>query len=268
MILSQDNRGASAARNCALAVAQGTYVQFLDADDILAPDKLARQLEGADRGDDSRTLITCAWGRFHSYPTYATFAPDALWQDLTPADWIVSKFLCNAFMSDNSCLVSRRLSQLAGPWNEQLTLDDDGEYMCRLVSKSVLVRFAGNAKCYYRMGNIGSQSWNKSESALRSQLLSLELCIDHLMSCEDSERTRHASISFLQDNLHLFYPEHAALVLRARKLARQLGGGLVAPTERRRFRWLRRVVGARNAKRLRGRFNHLKLLARRTRGML
>jgi glycosyltransferase involved in cell wall biosynthesis len=48
-LLETPHRGAPAARNAGLAVAQGEWVQFLDADDSLEPDKLAHQLsEGRD----------------------------------------------------------------------------------------------------------------------------------------------------------------------------------------------------------------------------
>ena len=39
------NRGPSAARNLGTELAQGSYIQYLDADDLLAPGKLTRQLK-------------------------------------------------------------------------------------------------------------------------------------------------------------------------------------------------------------------------------
>lgn len=46
-VTTQDNCGASSARNRALSLARGDYIQWLDADDLLAPDKISMQLEGA-----------------------------------------------------------------------------------------------------------------------------------------------------------------------------------------------------------------------------
>ena len=48
-VIRQPNRGLAAARNTGLAAARGTYVSFLDADDVLMPTKLAEQAAILDR---------------------------------------------------------------------------------------------------------------------------------------------------------------------------------------------------------------------------
>ena len=62
--------------------------------------------------------------------------PNSLWRDLEPVDWLVTRFERDVYMTSTSWLVSRTLTELAGPWDERLTVDDDGEYFARLVSKS------------------------------------------------------------------------------------------------------------------------------------
>lgn len=129
-VISQENRGASAARNQALSLARGDYIQWLDADDLLAPDKISMQLEGAEPGISSRILLSGAWGKFHERPEPARFIVNSLWENLDPKEWLYRKINDNLWMAIESWFVSRRLTEMAGPWNESLSLDVDGEYFC------------------------------------------------------------------------------------------------------------------------------------------
>jgi len=246
-VIAQANQGAAAARNTALRAARGAWLQFLDADDLLHPSKIERQLQGMPDGRRSRVLLTCRWGRFFTRTQQARFTPDALWQDLAPADWILTKFNHNRFMFPASWLVSRRLVDEAGHWNESLSFDDDGEYMCRLVAASERVRFVADAECYYRVGTSGSLSTQRSRRALRSALTAVQLSIQHLRSIEDSERTRRAGVKLLGDNLYYFHPEQPDLVDECHRSARAMGGELVTPRDRLRFRIVKTLVGRRRA---------------------
>lgn len=249
-VVTQENRGASAARNRAFAFAQGDYIQWLDADDLLAPDKIEQQMKRSNQGGNSQTLLSSAWGRFYFQPARARFAPNSLWQDLMPVEWILTRFRGQlaTWMQPAAWLVSRKLIEKAGPWNERLSLDDDGEYSCRLVAASEAVTFVPSAKSYYRIGNLSSLSQPTSDKAITSYFLAMFLCIKHLRSLDDSQGARDACIEFLQNRIAMFYPEETDLVEKAKRLALDLGGSLVPPRENWKFKFVRKLFGWKVAK--------------------
>jgi glycosyltransferase involved in cell wall biosynthesis len=55
------HRGANVARNMILEEAQGEWVQYLDADDYLEPEKIARQLQEANGGEEADVLYSRVW---------------------------------------------------------------------------------------------------------------------------------------------------------------------------------------------------------------
>ena len=57
-VVTQENQGASAARNRAFELCQGDYIQWLDADDLLSPDKVGRQIAAAEESQDKRRLFS------------------------------------------------------------------------------------------------------------------------------------------------------------------------------------------------------------------
>jgi len=90
-VVTQKNQGASATRNNAFATSKGDYVQWLDADDLMGPEKTASQMEAAERCGSKRTLSSGAWAHFMHRPYRAEFRPSPLRQDLLPAEWLTSK---------------------------------------------------------------------------------------------------------------------------------------------------------------------------------
>src|SRR5436190_23533225 len=61
LVVSQSNQGAAAARNKAFSVCQGDYIQWLDADDLLTPEKIEKQVALISAGVSPRTLISSGW---------------------------------------------------------------------------------------------------------------------------------------------------------------------------------------------------------------
>src|SRR5437016_1474407 len=207
-VVTQANQGPSAARNRALSICQGDYVQWLDADDLMAPDKIARQMEALDHGAGKRMLLSSAWGWFMYRLYRAKFVPTALWCDLSPVEWLLRKMGQNLQMQTATWLVSREQTEAAGPWNTQLLGDDDGEYFCRVLLASDGTRFSPEARVYYRVAGPNSLSYiGRSERKMEAQFVSMQLHIGYLRSLEDSERVRAACVTYLQNWLPNFYPE-------------------------------------------------------------
>jgi glycosyltransferase involved in cell wall biosynthesis len=241
-VVTQENQGAARSRNRALSLAQGDYIQWLDGDDVLAPDKITRQMKAAER-ESTRTLFSSRFGLFYTSPSRASFAPGPLWKDLSPVAWITEKFANNTWMNPAVWLVSRELSDTAGPWNPDLSLDDDGEYFCRIVAASDSVRFVPEACSYYRQWNPSSLSRSINVKAQRSLLTSLKLSIGYLRDLEDSETTRAAARSYLQVWMGYFYSEQAELLEELQALARELGGELHPPALSLKYRCIRHLFG-------------------------
>ena len=248
-VVSQENQGAAAARNKAFSLSQGDYIQWLDADDLLAPDKIANQLES---NSEKRTLLSSAWGHFFYRYSKAQFKPTPLWCDLSPVEWLVRKMGQHCHMQTATWLVSRELTETAGPFDTRLLSDDDGEYFCRVIMASDGIRFASNARVYYRMtGSNRLSNIGRSDKKMEAQLLSMQFHIQYLRSLEDSDRTRAACVKYLQYYLFDFHPERPDIVKEVRNLARTLGGELRAPRLSWKYSWIEKIFGWNIAKRAR-----------------
>lgn len=247
-VVTQPNQGAVAARNSALALAQGAYIQWLDADDLLDPRKIEAQMRVAHQLSDRRVLFSCPFGTFYHRTAKAQFTPTPLWRDLTPIEYFLTRFEENACFQTDAWLVSRELTEAAGPWTDTHSPDDDGEYFCRVAMLSRLIKFVPNARSYYRVGNYGSLNNTRSQRAVGALFASKAKCIRYLLAMEDTPRTRAACLRLLQDWFHHFYPEHTDIVAQAQSLAGELGGRLVKPTLKWKYRAMERVFGYQRAK--------------------
>jgi glycosyltransferase involved in cell wall biosynthesis len=228
-IIHQKNGGVSNARNTGLKMAQGDYIQWLDADDMLDYEKIEKQLMVIEQNGND-ILTTGEFGAFYFSTKRAEFRKSGLYRDLKPAEWIITRFAENAWMQAASWLMSRELCEKAGPWDERLCLDEDGEYFCRIVSWSNGVKFVQGAKSYYRIGNASSLGMNRSNKALDSLILSMELSFNTLRSIEDSERARNSCVRFLQHRMLNYYPDNIEMLEKVETLAKKMNGIFSRPT--------------------------------------
>jgi glycosyltransferase involved in cell wall biosynthesis len=248
-VVTKENQGAAATRNHAFQLSQGDYIQWLDADDLLAPGKIERQLLAIREVDNRRILPSSQWAIFNYRTRCARFIPTSLWKDLSPVEWLLRKMDGNLYMQTATWLTSRELAEAAGPWDTRLFVDDDGEYFCRVLLASDGTLFVPEARVFYRITSSNRLSYmGTSDKKKDAMLISMRLHIRYLRSLEESERVRKACLTYMQNWLHNFYPERPDIVAELQALATELHGSLETPRLRWKYAWMKPIFGWRAAK--------------------
>jgi len=233
-VFSQENKGASAARNMGLKEAKGDYIQFLDADDLLSPDKIDAQVKCLNGSVTdiaiSRTI------HFNDGECHIKGTSDNDWFYTDHEDPV--SFLTKLYAGEDvmpgyggmitihSWLTPRNLIDKAGPWNENLSVDDDGEFFCRVVLASDSIKFSEKAFNYYRKFDTPkSLSGQKNLKGMKSAVMANDLKLDYLKA-----RTENAVVNRIFAKHYwwagvLAYPEFKSLSKYCIQKAKELGYG-------------------------------------------
>jgi glycosyltransferase involved in cell wall biosynthesis len=142
------NRGPCAARNVGLRWAQGDWIQFLDADDLLHPEKIRAAMRALGANPD----VEFIWAPYtHVDETFSLSIPDqsSAWD---PADLQVttSRDSLRATHAPWAAVFRRSLLARVGDWNESLKGWDDLEYHARIAAQRPLYAKLAKPLYYYR----------------------------------------------------------------------------------------------------------------------
>ncbi len=247
-LIRQENRGQAAAFNHALQYARGQFIQFLDADDLLHKEKIAIQVNTLDGKLDS--IASCEWARFSDAQANAEFNADPTWADMSPMQWLNFAWHDGGGMLFPALwLIPRRVIDAAGPWDETLSVNVDGEYFVRVLLQVQNVLFAKNARCFYRSGVLGSMSGRRTSEAWISYFNSIEKIQSHLRA-QKNENLRRGLSFVWQRFAYAAFPYQAQLAECALERSSELSKAELAIEGGWRFRALARLIGWRRARQL------------------
>ena len=138
------HRGGNAARNQALAEARGEWVQFLDADDTLEPEKIARQFVETEGGHDADILyspvrIEDLLAHTHTVST------------IDPRHDLFAQWLSWQLPQTGGALWRRTPLMALGGWKEGQPCCQEHELYLRALQAGLRFRFASTPHAVYRL---------------------------------------------------------------------------------------------------------------------
>ena len=172
-IVRQDNRGGGAARNRLMDMSSAPYVQFLDADDLIDPPKIARQLAVALAAPGAAAILD-TMRLFHGDPDdeFGLFRPDG-------EDWWTH--LINARIPFTSAALWRRDAILAvGGWDETLASGQEYDLYFRLLKSGRRLAHVDLAMTRYRLPPRDGRPKRDPAVTIAERLAALERIEAHL----------------------------------------------------------------------------------------
>lgn len=223
-VFNETKKGAPAARNKGLQEAKGEWVQFLDADDEILPEKLSGQIALATK--EGASIVTSPYTRIGTRDRKHFVVPRSLYVN---DEW--SALILSNMGITSSNLFKRELLLKVKGWDENLVASQEYDMMFRMLQMNPKVAFDNRDLTIIHFGTVESVSRTadrvKGRKILNSRL-DLRFRIkkylaDHNMLTK--ERSAHVS-KFIFETLMLNYrttPEDVKEILAELELDVPMG---------------------------------------------
>ena len=235
-ILQQKNCGGGAARNLGLKRANGKYIQFVDADDLLSSHKIELQVDLLEQNPGKVSVCNTVffYDGENPYVKKPDHNSDFLYDTDDPVDFLVNLYGGKGkagMVQTNAWLSPRSVIKKSGLWNEELAIDQDGEFFCRVLLSSKGVAYSKEGFNYYRkFKNRSSVSKRDSRRANEDVLKAIQLKSRFLLTKADKRKVGPVVSRMYKEFAVSCYPKFRDLSAIALAESDRLGGSDFVPT--------------------------------------
>jgi hypothetical protein len=175
-VIHQPNTGPGLAREAGRRAARGEFIQYLDSDDVLLPQKFKLQVAGLD--GEPECCVSYGKTRFGRVGEQPSEAP---WK--RTGERIATLFpsmLESRWWGTSTPLYRRLVTDKAGPWTNLLN-EEDWEYDCRIATQGVCLNYVNEFVSYERehYGHRLSRGGTSDERKLEQRAAAHALILKH-----------------------------------------------------------------------------------------
>lgn len=246
-VTRQKNKGPGAARNKAFELSSGEYIQYLDADDLMEPQKIEVQLGLLEKyGCD--TFVFGHVGEFHQSIQNIRYSPAKYHKNYDNNIQFISDYWgCGGMIQIASCLIPRKKILEVGAWNEDWILNEDGEFISRIIFQCKQIIYSKQSFVYYRKDNKFSLNSQRTRKHYESHLASYNSYFVLVQSHLENKMIVLALAKRYSRLIYMMYPQYQDLRLIAEQRLTELGFNGPVPLGRISFAVAVYIVGAQKA---------------------
>lgn len=164
--------GGNGARNYGFEISRGDYIQWLDADDLLSENKILGQINKT-QSNSKCDLVTSKWARYKSCNNINIKNEEPFYNNYSNSLNLIEDLgKVGGLFPAHVYLVKRGVIEKSGLWDECLSINQDGEFFCRVIINSECILFFEEGIAYYRMHQLDNtsliNSYNRAEQRIKS----------------------------------------------------------------------------------------------------
>jgi glycosyltransferase involved in cell wall biosynthesis len=237
-VIQQENRGVAAARNTGVAASRGSFVAFLDADDIWLPGKLEKQAARFAREPDIG-MVHCGMAEVDREGHVLRTQTDGLEGDVAAS--ILLNERRGVVAAGSTAMIPRRVFDEVGGYNSRCPPSEDWDLSFR-VARRYRIGFVPEVLMHYRQhgagGHLNLRRWERGAfAALESAFAVHDPRISPLRRRAYGNVHRLLAGSYFRAGQYRDFARHAARSI------------ILTPENAKHFvafpvRWVRRALGA------------------------